>query len=103
MSHTEEAWNEEVDDQRVKSVGWKELYLKEDWWAIWLGLGIVVIAYLFFVSGGDNILVGMPPAHSCYLRRVGRAFPAPDTPAHAAVRVRVLAVMVSILLVRSGA
>ena len=24
------------------SMGWKELYLKEDWWAIYLGLGIVV-------------------------------------------------------------
>ena len=24
--------------------GWKELYLKEDWWAIYLGIGIVVVS-----------------------------------------------------------
>jgi hypothetical protein len=24
------------------SVGWREMWLKEDWWAIWLGLGQVV-------------------------------------------------------------
>jgi uncharacterized integral membrane protein (TIGR00698 family) len=35
----------------VKHVGWKEFWLKEDWWAIWLGLGIVFAAYLFYVSG----------------------------------------------------
>ena len=27
------------------SSGWRELWLKEDWWAIWLGLGIVIVAY----------------------------------------------------------
>jgi uncharacterized integral membrane protein (TIGR00698 family) len=32
-------------------MGWKELYLKEDWWAIWLGLGIVIVAWLFFING----------------------------------------------------
>ena len=32
---------------------WRELFLKEDWWAIWLGLGIVLTAYLFFVSGSS--------------------------------------------------
>ena len=33
--------------QNPLHMGWKELYFKEDWWAIWLGIGIVVIAYLF--------------------------------------------------------
>ena len=52
MSSTEESWNESGEKDVVhKSVGWKELYLKEDWWAIWLGLGIVVIAFLFFSQG----------------------------------------------------
>ena len=36
MSNVEKAWNESGDEDVVhKSVGWKELYLKEDWWAIW--------------------------------------------------------------------
>lgn len=50
-SETTDAWNESGQGERVRSMGWKELYLKEDWWAIWLGLGIVVVAYLFFTSG----------------------------------------------------
>ncbi len=31
--------------------GWKELYLKEDWWAVWLGIGIMVAAIILFKSG----------------------------------------------------
>ncbi len=31
--------------------GWRELWLKEDWWAIWLGLGLVIAAYLLFANG----------------------------------------------------
>ncbi|HXZ95821.1 MAG TPA: putative sulfate exporter family transporter [Burkholderiales bacterium] len=31
--------------------GWKELYLKEDWWAVWVGLGLMLVAVLLFVNG----------------------------------------------------
>jgi len=31
--------------------GWRELWLKEDWLAIWIGLGIVIVAYGLFVNG----------------------------------------------------
>ncbi|MFZ6016606.1 MAG: hypothetical protein ACOYU0_03125 [Nitrospirota bacterium] len=34
-----------------KPMGWKELYLKEDWWAIYLGVGIVIVAIAFFYGG----------------------------------------------------
>jgi len=27
--------------------------LKEDWWTIWLGLGIVAVAYALFASGSS--------------------------------------------------
>lgn len=50
---TKDAWNEGGEGQRVQSVGWKELWLKEDWWAIWLGLGIVIVAYIFFANGSS--------------------------------------------------
>jgi len=36
--------------------GWKELYLKEDWWAVWLGLGLVVFAIVLFQAGDTNII-----------------------------------------------
>ncbi len=32
-------------------MGWKELYLKEDWWAIYLGIGIVVVSLIAFLNG----------------------------------------------------
>jgi len=43
-------------------MGWKELYLKEDWWAIWLGLGIVLVAWLFFVNGSTIKWIAVTPA-----------------------------------------
>ena len=36
--------------------GWKELYLKEDWWAVWLGLALMVFAILLFQAGCSNIV-----------------------------------------------
>jgi len=35
--------------------GWRELYLKEDWWAIWIGIGLITIAILLF-SNGSTLL-----------------------------------------------
>ncbi|MGA9666928.1 MAG: putative sulfate exporter family transporter [Gallionella sp.] len=61
MSNTQESWNESGEPQKVRSMGWKELYLKEDWWAIWLGLGIVIVAYLFFVNGSSIKWISILP------------------------------------------
>jgi len=36
--------------------GWKELYLKEDWWAVWLGLALIVVGILLFQTGSSNIV-----------------------------------------------
>jgi len=46
----------------VRSMGWKELYLKEDWWAIYLGLGIILVAYLFFINGSTIKWIAITPA-----------------------------------------
>ncbi|MGE5467317.1 MAG: YeiH family protein [Ignavibacteria bacterium] len=32
---------------------WADLYLKEDWWAIWIGLGIVVLDVMFYANGSS--------------------------------------------------
>ena len=55
MSTTEKAWNE-GEGPKPRHVGWKELYLKEDWWAVWLGVGLMVLAILFFEGGGSGTL-----------------------------------------------
>lgn len=41
--------------------GWHEIYLKEDWWAIWLGLGIVFAAWLLFVNGSSIKWIAVTP------------------------------------------
>jgi uncharacterized integral membrane protein (TIGR00698 family) len=46
----------------TNSVGWRELWLKEDWWAIWLGLGLVIAALVAFTSGGDLKWITVTPA-----------------------------------------
>ena len=51
MSRTEAETPSEL--ARTSDSGWRELWLKEDWWAIWLGLGIVVIAYVAFANGSS--------------------------------------------------
>ncbi len=44
------------------SAGWRELWRKEDWWAIWLGLGLVLAGYLLFVNGSSLRWIAVTPA-----------------------------------------
>jgi uncharacterized integral membrane protein (TIGR00698 family) len=44
------------------SAGWGELWRKEDWWAIWLGLGLVLAGYLLFVNGSSLRWIAVTPA-----------------------------------------
>ncbi len=57
-----------------QKMGWKELYLKEDWWAIWLGLGVVVIAYLFFAGGSSIKWIAIAPAKWSTFGQLGAHF-----------------------------
>ncbi len=41
--------------EKPKTMGWKELYLKEDWWAIYVGIGIVLISLVAFLNGSTII------------------------------------------------
>jgi uncharacterized membrane protein YadS len=54
--------------------GWREIWLKEDWWAIWLGLGIVIIGYLLFASGASLGWVAVTPAKWTSLSQLGAHF-----------------------------
>jgi len=62
--------------QRVAQspIRWRELWLKEDWWAIWLGLGIVVVAYAFFVHGASIRWIAVTPAKWSTWSQLGAHF-----------------------------
>lgn len=55
-------------------VRWRELWLKEDWWAIWLGLGIVVVAYGFFANGSSIRWLAVTPAKWSTWSQLGAHF-----------------------------
>jgi uncharacterized integral membrane protein (TIGR00698 family) len=46
-----------ADDAPEKplALGWKELYAKEDWWAIYLGIGIMALAIIAFLNGSTIV------------------------------------------------
>jgi uncharacterized integral membrane protein (TIGR00698 family) len=44
------------------SSGWQELWLKEDWWAIWLGLGLVAVSYILYTQGLSLKWLAVTPA-----------------------------------------
>ena len=46
-----DAGNQSGGSVQVRKSGWADLYLKEDWWAIWLGVGTMVIAIVLFGNG----------------------------------------------------
>ena len=60
MSRVETAIVTETAD--LQGSGWRELWLKEDWWAIWLGLGIVLLGYVLFANGASLRWLAVTPA-----------------------------------------
>ena len=52
-------------------VNWRELYLKEDWWAVWLGLAIIVAAWAFFAQGSSIKWLAIAPAKWSDLSQLG--------------------------------
>src|SRR6201996_3598783 len=42
--------------------GLSTFWLKEDWWAVWLGLGVIFLAYIFYLSGSSISWIAVAPA-----------------------------------------
>lgn len=58
------------------SRGWQELWLKEDWWATWLGLGFVIVGYILFVHGASLKWIAVTPSKWSDLAQLGAHFSA---------------------------
>ena len=63
--------------------GWQELWQKEDWWAVWLGLGVVILAYILFASGSSISWIAVAPAKWSTLSQLGAQLSA-NVPRYAA-------------------
>ncbi len=66
---------DKIETTSIKqSSGLKELWLKEDWWAVWLGLGIVIIAYVFYLAGSSISWIAVSPAKWSTLSELANQF-----------------------------
>jgi uncharacterized integral membrane protein (TIGR00698 family) len=45
-----------------QSPGSQKFWAKEDWWAVWLGLGIIILDYVFYLSGSSISWIAVAPA-----------------------------------------
>ncbi|MGY9104961.1 MAG: YeiH family protein, partial [Alphaproteobacteria bacterium] len=45
----------------AQPVRWRQLWTTEDWWANWLGLGIVLVAFVLFVQGASLSWIAVVP------------------------------------------
>src|SRR5690606_24912919 len=46
---------------------WRDLWRKEDWWAIWIGLGVVLAGCILFWNGANlRWLAVLPPKWSSF-------------------------------------
>ena len=53
--------------QPQMSSSWRQLLNSEDGWSIWIGLGLVIVAYLLFANGSSLAWIAVtPPRSSCW-------------------------------------
>jgi uncharacterized integral membrane protein (TIGR00698 family) len=54
----------------VRRSPWGELFRKEDWWAIWIGLGLIAVAVALFAGGGSIKWIAVAPQKWTHLSDV---------------------------------
>jgi uncharacterized membrane protein YadS len=54
----------------IRRSSWNELFRKEDWWAIWIGLTLVAVAVALFVNGGSIKWIAVAPQKWSHLADV---------------------------------
>ncbi len=83
-----------TDKSEIEEAGkpslWQEFWSKEDWWAVWLGLGIVIIAIIFYLTGSSISWLAVSPAKWSTLPKLAAQF--------SSNAVRYLALLVTLLV-----
>jgi uncharacterized integral membrane protein (TIGR00698 family) len=54
----------------VRRSPWNELFRKEDWWAIWIGLGLIAVAVVLFAGGSSIRWIAVAPQKWSHLSDV---------------------------------
>ncbi|HEY6452572.1 MAG TPA: hypothetical protein VIX87_08235, partial [Steroidobacteraceae bacterium] len=52
---------ESAPDPAVGSSRWSGVIRREDWWAIWIGLGLIAVAVALFANGGSIKWIAVAP------------------------------------------
>jgi len=66
----------EIADFKKPSGGWQKFWSKEDWWAVWLGLGIVILAIVFYLAGSSISWIAVSPAKWSTISQLATQFSA---------------------------
>jgi uncharacterized integral membrane protein (TIGR00698 family) len=61
-------------DTSQPSSGWQQFWSKEDWWAVWIGLGIIILAYIFYLGGSSISWIAVAPAKWSTFSQLGAQF-----------------------------
>src|SRR5215471_12444926 len=57
--------------QPEASSSWRQLWTTEDWWSIWIGLGLVIVAYLLFSNGSSLAWISVTPPRWSTFAQIG--------------------------------
>src|SRR5271155_1268821 len=56
----------------VRRSSWGDLFRKEDWWAIWIGLGLIAVSVALFASGSSIKWIAIAPQKWSHLSDVAQ-------------------------------
>ena len=62
-----------------RASAWRELFAKEDWWAVWIGLGLVIVATIAFLNGASLKWIAVTPQKWSSLDQIAAQFGANAT------------------------
>ena len=54
--------------------GRQGFWAKEDWWAVWLGLGVIILAYIFYLAGSSISWIAVSPSKWSSLSELAAQF-----------------------------